>query len=849
MDHPTLSRPWVNGWPESRKNDPRNNVIGGGLSSQRDVPGSRGSDAASPTAVSGSAQLNHQSEAEAPQLWPQDSVWSSMESIGQRRKDSGTASPSQHQQSLGQNGNGYSSRTKTAANFSTFTNSLDNDMNGLRQFSSPFGPAHHALGAGSRTRGLTTRFGNMPATSGSTKQEQIPNPLYSGSRASISGPSVSNPLGPHSRGESLFNEPISSALARLELAESSVPDRTGDAHLNPATQPFQLNPSSQTWHTEPESKLRAPVSAYQSDEIHFDLPRHSLSGISRGSIDRSSPNSSNFPGGTPQSALYFNHQEAYSRSRAEYLSQGRDSWSQSRPISRNPLLARDSNRSASFSQAVPNPYYSNPAFYGNTFAPQYAEAAPQSAYGWDQVPQLRGQLPLHQLMPQSMPVGRPHRGQDPGKGVRSVLLEEFRANARSHKKYELKDIYGHVLEFSGDQMASRWIQDKLISANSDEKDQVFNEIRDNAIQLSKDVFGNYVIQKFFEHGSQIQKKILADAMKGKLADLSLQMYGCRVVQKALEHVLNAQLEGMVEELKPDIMRLSINVNGNHVVQKMIEVVPQMCVPYMMVEFQGQVHSLCTQNYACRVVQRLLEIGNPEQKSQLLGEIHACGATLIPDHFGNYVAQHILEHGAEEDQRRFVSLATERLIDYSCHKFASNVVEKCIAVATVEERTMIMKKLITPEANSRHPLDRVMADQYGNYVMQKVVKVLDGQERADLMNEMKSRFAALKKGSSINSRQLNAMERLLSGMSDSPSPELAGIRAGSAQRRSRGRNMQIDIDSTSPTPALTSENCSPKTTSSPSTKSGDDTVPEPEKMSIEPTLGSEPKVVLEDGAEN
>ncbi len=47
----------------------------------------------------------------------------------------------------------------------------------------------------------------------------------------------------------------------------------------------------------------------------------------------------------------------------------------------------------------------------------------------------------------------------------------------------------------------------------------------------KDVFGNYVIQKFFEHGNMVQKKILANAMKGKVVDLSTQMYACRVVQK------------------------------------------------------------------------------------------------------------------------------------------------------------------------------------------------------------------------------------------------------------------------------------------------------------------------------
>ena len=102
-----------------------------------------------------------------------------------------------------------------------------------------------------------------------------------------------------------------------------------------------------------------------------------------------------------------------------------------------------------------------------------------------------------------------------------------------------QDIYNHIVEFSGDQHGSRFIQLKLETANSDEKDQVFREIHPNSIQLMTDVFGNYVIQKFFEHGNQSQKKILANQMRNHVLTLSLQMYGCRVVQK-VKSILSSQ---------------------------------------------------------------------------------------------------------------------------------------------------------------------------------------------------------------------------------------------------------------------------------------------------------------------
>lgn len=133
--------------------------------------------------------------------------------------------------------------------------------------------------------------------------------------------------------------------------------------------------------------------------------------------------------------------------------------------------------------------------------------------------------------PGNLPPIQPAAHHDAMRGIRSAVLEDFRSNSKTSKRYELKDIYTYIVEFSGDQHGSRFIQSKLETANSDEKDQVFREVEPNAVQLMKDVFGNYVVQKFFEHGNQVQKKILGERMRGKMMELSMQVYACRVVQK------------------------------------------------------------------------------------------------------------------------------------------------------------------------------------------------------------------------------------------------------------------------------------------------------------------------------
>lgn len=68
----------------------------------------------------------------------------------------------------------------------------------------------------------------------------------------------------------------------------------------------------------------------------------------------------------------------------------------------------------------------------------------------------------------------------------------------------------------------------------EEKELIFSEILSDANNLMNDVFGNYVVQKLFEYGTDFQRATLAEQLLGNVLKLTKSMYGCRVVQKALE---------------------------------------------------------------------------------------------------------------------------------------------------------------------------------------------------------------------------------------------------------------------------------------------------------------------------
>ncbi|KAK1049296.1 mRNA binding protein puf3 [Friedmanniomyces endolithicus] len=298
------------------------------------------------------------------------------------------------------------------------------------------------------------------------------------------------------------------------------------------------------------------------------------------------------------------------------------------------------------------------------------------------------------------------------------------------KRYELKDIYDHIAEFAGDQHGSRFIQTKLETANSDEKERVFREIEPNAIQLMTDVFGNYVIQKFFEHGDQTHKKILANNMRGRVLDLSLQMYGCRVVQKALDHVLVDQQALLIRELEEHVVRCVKDQNGNHVIQKAIERCPPHTIAFIFEAFRGQVASLSIHSFGCRVIQRCLEHCEMPAKNQVLKELLELQGipTMISNEYGNYVVQHIVAKDTGHGKLRVLDTVLQGLEGFSKHKFASNVVEKCLEQADDTWRRRVIYKLADLSQHRRMEggedvIVGLIRDNYGNYVIQKLLDTL------------------------------------------------------------------------------------------------------------------------------
>ncbi len=125
------------------------------------------------------------------------------------------------------------------------------------------------------------------------------------------------------------------------------------------------------------------------------------------------------------------------------------------------------------------------------------------------------------------------------------------------------------------------------------------------------------------------------------------------------------------------------------------------------------------------------------------EIMAAISDLIKDQYGNYVIQHVVEHGDSEERGVIMRLVRSEVATLSQHKFASNVVERCLQFGSMDEREILVEMLTVGDGGAS-PLNHLVRDQFGNYVVQRVLDVAKPAQRERVAAILKTQVPAIKK---------------------------------------------------------------------------------------------------------
>ena len=163
---------------------------------------------------------------------------------------------------------------------------------------------------------------------------------------------------------------------------------------------------------------------------------------------------------------------------------------------------------------------------------------------------------------------------------------------------------------NNDQQASIFLQQKLKVGTAEQKYEIVEAIVSQAYPLMVNRFGNFLVQRCFEHGVPEQVIKIAEAIRGNTLNLSMDAFGCHVVQKAFDSVPEEYKAIMVHELLRRIPETVVHRYACHVWQKLFELrwteSPPQIMKYVNESLRGMWHEVALGETGSLVVQNIFE---------------------------------------------------------------------------------------------------------------------------------------------------------------------------------------------------------------------------------------------------
>lgn len=286
----------------------------------------------------------------------------------------------------------------------------------------------------------------------------------------------------------------------------------------------------------------------------------------------------------------------------------------------------------------------------------------------------------------------------------------------------IEDFHGSILLLCRDQHGCRFLQREMDQVQSlpllllvTPATLVFLETHSHVVSLMTDPFGNYLVQKLFEHVTPAQRLVLVQTAAASLPKVAVDVHGTRALQKLLECVSGREEIGLVvAALRPHVIDLARDVNGNHVVQKCLQVFGNADRQFVYDAISREVVVVASHRHGCCVLQRCFDHGSEAQIRLLGGLVASHARTLALDPYGNYVVQYVLLKGGPAAAAAVESMVVANVVVLATHKFGLNVVEKVLREGNAARVVAALLEC--------GDLEKVLHDGYGNYVLQTA---LDG----------------------------------------------------------------------------------------------------------------------------
>ena len=302
-------------------------------------------------------------------------------------------------------------------------------------------------------------------------------------------------------------------------------------------------------------------------------------------------------------------------------------------------------------------------------------------------------------------------------------------------------IKGKFISIIKNHKGSKIFQKYLKYTHSDILHQIFVELSQSLEDLITDSYANYFIKKFFTYLNQKDRIDFLKGIEKSLVKLSSDSIGTYPIQTIIEHVGSKNEKIIIiNALKDNIKELAIDPFGSHVLEKLLSCFEEEYINFIYNYIVDNFLDLANNNNGICVIKKILTFTHKKSLHDKIKSIIKDNRLQLISHpYANFVIQIVVE--CWSDYKDILLLFDKKYFNLSLEKYASNVVERCI-----EKDEEILNNYIDEIVDSNR-IYEVMRSNYGNYVIQKAIKIAKGENKNKLI------FNAAKEINKINDAKL------------------------------------------------------------------------------------------------
>ncbi|KAM3937679.1 pumilio homolog 3 [Leptodactylus fuscus] len=315
----------------------------------------------------------------------------------------------------------------------------------------------------------------------------------------------------------------------------------------------------------------------------------------------------------------------------------------------------------------------------------------------------------------------------------NIRRKDCDATKKSKLMNELeKLLQGNVKSIAFAHDTTRVIQCYIKNANQKQRDEVFEELKEHIVDLSKSKYARNIVRKFLMYGSKSQIAEIIKSFKGQVKKLLRHSEASYIVEYAYNHKAILEQRNMLcEELYGNTFRFyksAIHPSLEQVLEaqpakkeSILEEMKQILVPL------AQKEAVIKHSLVHKVFLDFFTHATSKVRSEMIEAIREAVIYMIHTHDGARVGMHCLWHGTPKDRKVFAKTMKSFVEKIATGEYSHLVL---LAMFDCVDDTKLVKQIIISEIITALP--NLMQDKYGRKVL---LYLLSGRNSAHFLPEI------------------------------------------------------------------------------------------------------------------